>query len=230
MRAFLRSVYQKIWVLPSMHRRYSRLSLQETFQTIYGSQSWVQTGVPFSSGSGSKGEPVLQYCDAVVRLIRERNIRSVVDIGCGDFFVGKHIVEAANVRYIGVDIVPELIAHHQRTVKDPRVTFMHADMTRDTLPGADLCLVRQVMQHLSNQEISSAFANLKQYALLLVAEDVPKSAKEFNRDKPHGPDVRRYFGSGVYVDRAPFSQNVIAAWDIELPLSKSLLRNCLIQN
>lgn len=163
-----------------------------------------------------------------MKFIRDHQIESIVDLGCGDFAVGKQIVEASGVRYTGIDVVPELIEHHNNTVRDPRVNFRCADITSDLLPAADLCLVRQVLQHLSNDEIVKVLANLRNCSRVLISEDVPSHPKSFNRDKPHGPDVRSYYGSGVYVERPPFSLAVSNIWDLPLT-DNSMLRTALLE-
>jgi hypothetical protein len=132
------------------------------------------------------------------------------------------------VRYTGIDVVPELIEHHRSTVHNPLVSFLVADITADPLPTADLCLIRQVLQHLSNQEIAKALANLGSFSRVLITEAVPAHPKSINRDKPHGPDVRALYGSGVYLEKPPFSMPVAELWSF--PLKKnSLLRTVLFR-
>jgi SAM-dependent methyltransferase len=226
-RNLAKSVYVRLWILPRLHRRYAALSMTQTFRNIYRTKAWGDNGEPFCSGAGSRGPASEQYCALVIKFIRDHQVRSVVDLGCGDFAVGKQIVEASGVRYTGIDVVPELIEHHKRTVHDSRVSFKCADITNDALPCADLCLVRQVLQHLSNKEIVKVLGNLGNFSRTLISEDVPARPKSFNRDKPHGPDVRRYYGSGVYVDLPPFSRSVQEPW--EFPLGDgSLLRIVLL--
>ena len=163
----------------------------------------------------------------VMKFIQDHQVRSIVDLGCGDFSSGRQIVEGSVVRYTGIDVVPELIEHHKKTVQDPRVSFKCADITKDPLPAADLCLVCQVLQYLSNGEIIKVLANLRNFSLIRISEDVPVEPRSFNRDKPHGPDVRTYYGSGVYIERPPFSRPVSKIW--EFPLSGgSLLRTVLL--
>ncbi len=223
-----RSLYTRYWVLPRIHRQYAKLPLQQAFQTVYSSGAWQQDGSEYSSGAGSRGVAAQAYCDFVIDFIRTNNISSVIDVGCGDFFVGSRILDATDVTYTAVDIVPELIEHHRKTKAHlSRARFLHADITKDALPAADLCLVRQVLQHLSNAEISQALANLRQFPIVLVSEDLPKQLKSANRDKPHGPDVRRYYGSAVLVDQPPFSENVARFTDIELS-GDSVLRTSVI--
>jgi len=227
LREILRSIYTKFWVLPRIHRTYEALTLAETFRKIYLTKAWGGSGEPFSSGAGSRGDVAEVYCRFVTKFIKDRRIKSVLDLGCGDFEVGRQIVDRTKITYTGVDIVPELIQHHQSTAKDPCVNFACLDITRDNLPDAELCLVRQVLQHLSNREISQVLANLEGYRYVLISEDVPLRPKVFNRDKPHGPDVRSYYGSGVYIDEPPFSMTVSEKWEVPLGV-RSLLRTVLV--
>jgi SAM-dependent methyltransferase len=208
----LRRWYARVWHIPRIHRTYRSKNLAETFGEVYRTKAWGDNGTPFFSGGGSHGPVVEKYCAFVVQFIGDRQVQSVVDIGCGDFTVGRQILEAADVRYTGVDVVPELIQHHQNTVHDPRVGFLCADATRDPLPSADLCLIRQVFQHLSNDEISRALANLTNFLWILVSEEVPFEPTSYNLDKPHGPDVRGFQGSGVFLDQPPFSMAVTEVW------------------
>jgi len=52
-----------------------------------------------------------------------------------------------------------------------------------SLPAADLYLVRQVLQHLSNEEIAKVIANLGNARRVLISEHLPAHPKSFNRDK-----------------------------------------------
>jgi hypothetical protein len=70
-------------------------------------------------------------------------------------------------------------------------------------------------------------ANLRNFSQILISEDVPVHPESFNRDKPHGPDVRAYYGSGVYVERPPFSMPVAEFWEIPLT-DNSLLKSVLL--
>ena len=215
-------------MLPRIHRSYEPLSLAETFRKIYATKAWGGNGERFSSGAGSRGDAAELYCSFVTKFIVERGIRSVVDLGCGDFAVGQQIVDRTGILYTGVDIVPELIEHHKSTVADSRVNFACVDIARDNPPDADLCLIRQVLQHLSNREIAQVLANVRDYRYTLISEDVPIRPKMFNRDKPHGPDVRSYYGSGVYVDEPPFSMTVSERWEAALGV-RTLLRTVLVE-
>lgn len=224
---FATSLYAHLWRLPKFRRTYRKLSVAETFRHVYRNKAWGDNGTPFYSGAGSHGPVSEQYCAFVSRFIRDNHVESVVDLGCGDFSVGRRIVETTGARYSGIDVVPELIEYHQTTVLDSRASFQCADITKDPLPTAELCLVRQVFQHLSNEEIMEVLGNLRRFPWILISEDVPVRPKFFNRDKPHGPDVRAYYDSGVYVERPPFSVASTQIWESPLT-ANTLLRTVLI--
>jgi SAM-dependent methyltransferase len=222
------SVYLRLRSLRKKHRIYNDLSLPDTFRRIYNTKTWGDDGERFHSGAGSRGLVAEQYCASVVNFIREHRVESVVDLGCGDFSVGRQIQQATGVRYMGIDVVPELIEHHRNTVHNPLVSFHLADITSDPLPAAGLCLIRQVLQHLNNEEIARTLANLKNFTWVLISEHVPVHPKSINRDKPHGPDVRVRYGSGVYVEQPPFSMPAAELWNF--PLKKnSMLRTVLFR-
>jgi SAM-dependent methyltransferase len=224
----MKSAYRRFWVLPRIHRTYGHLSVSETFQRIYHTKAWGDNGELFCSGTGSSGQVAELYCEFVIEFIREHQVQSVVDLGCGDFAIGRRIMEATGIRYTGLDVVPELIEHHKNTVVGVDANFLCVDITKEPLPSADLCLVRQVLQHLSNQEIAKALMNLRAFRWTLISEDVPAHPKLFNRNKPHGPDVRCYYGSGVYIDQPPFSMEVAKLWNSPLT-DDTILRTALLE-
>uniref|UniRef100_UPI002157A42F class I SAM-dependent methyltransferase n=2 Tax=Pseudomonadota TaxID=1224 RepID=UPI002157A42F len=79
-------------------------------------------------------------------LLREFNIRSVLDIPCGDFNWMRH-VDLGGVHYIGADIVPELVEHNRRTYRGPRIQFEHLDVIASPLPKVDAVLCRDGLVH-----------------------------------------------------------------------------------
>jgi SAM-dependent methyltransferase len=215
-------VRRELWIQPRMKKAYASLSVAEAFRKIYFTKSWGSDGKPFFSGAGSYGAVSDAYCAEVSAFIKKQKIRRVVDLGCGDFSVGRRIAEASEVEYIGVDIVAELIDYHKSQIYMANVSFLCANIMTDKLPSADLCLIRQVFQHLSNDEISQVLANVRHFPHILVSEELPDCPTSFNLDKSHGPDVRSYYGSGVYLERPPFSMPVKDMWTSRLNASNVL--------
>jgi hypothetical protein len=207
-------------------REYGSLPAEEAFERIYLEGTW---GQKFDSGAGSADAITGSYVGLVRSFIDEHEIRSVVDLGCGDFRVGRRLV-SSDVEYIGVDLVRPLVERNQRLYGSPKVRFEHANLIEDELPRGELALLRQVLQHLSNDEIERVLERTRQYPFLLVTEHLPTHPQAVpNIDKPHGPDVRVYHRSGVFLEAPPFSRDVETL--LEVPVEPgSVLRTDLVKH
>lgn len=210
--------------IAAIRRRFQHLTPTEVFTEIYRKRLWgSDASHPFCSGSGSRGRVAQEYVKFVSGFIFEHRIRSVVDLGCGDFFIGSQLASLVD-SYVGVDVVPELIEYLSVKYGAPNIRFCCIDITTaEPLPAADLCLIRQVFQHLSNEQIARVLRKLDCYRFVLVTEHHPSPHRPFvpNKDKPHGPDTRLYDDSGVCLDQPPF--NVAAREVLAVPAE-----NCLI--
>jgi SAM-dependent methyltransferase len=208
---------------------YKRLSVSEAFSAIYRSQAWGSIeDRPFCSGDGSiREEAVGPYCAMIRDFIAANNIRRVVDLGCGDFAVGSRFVDPA-VDYVGIDVVPDLIRYNQEHFAVPGVEFRCMNIIEDELPPGDLCLVRQVLQHLSNAQIQQTLKSLRRYRYVIATEHVYAGAGlRHNRDKPQGPGTRIPRRSGVFLESSPF--NCPAKLVLEVPLADNqILRSVVI--
>lgn len=197
------------WLIGRQRREFARLDAQQTFERIYAKNHWGGESGEFSSGSGSADAITQAYVEMVRAFVRDRSVRSIADLGCGDFRVGRQLV-SDGVEYVGVDIVRPLIERNHRLFASPSIRFEHRNLIEDRdLPRADVALLRQVLQHLSNDEIHRVLDNCRHYPYLIVTEHVPVGSSAVpNLDKPHGPDIRLYDGSGVFLELPPFSKSV----------------------
>src|SRR5262249_7408145 len=94
----------------------------------------------------------------------------------------------------------------QNRRKYPEVDFRVLDAVSDDLPSGDVALIRQVFQHLSNQQVSNILPKLCQYKYAVVTEHVPGSVNFIpNLDKATGADHRVNFGSGLVLTEPPFN-------------------------
>lgn len=185
------------------------ISAEEAFTRIYARSGWGGPPGSFNSGSGSH-EPaiVAPYVAAVTAELRRIGAAkmTVIDLGCGDFSVGRELAPACG-RYVGVDIVRPLIDHNCATFGTDRIAFRHLNIIDDELPAGDACFVRQVFQHLSNREILAVLPKLARYRWCFVTEHhpSPERLRCLNLDKAHGADIRLYRGSGVFLESSPFN-------------------------
>lgn len=187
-------------------------TLEECFTKIYEKNKWgKKSGFKYYSGYGS-GNPeyIKDYLNVIKEYVEKNDIKSVVDLGCGDFQIGKKIIENNDILYHGVDIVAPLIEYNNKKYASDKINFYVLDVTKDKLPQGDLCLVRQVLQHLSNVEIANVLDNIKQYKHIIVTEHVPldENLDKPNKDKTHGQHTRLTINSGVYLDYSPFNKKI----------------------
>jgi len=179
------------------------------FSRIYRKKIWGNDGNSFCSGAGSRKESITRpYIDKITEFLKTygSNKPRLVDLGCGDFFIGKNFIDYGK-EYIGVDIVPRLIAEHNKLSYPGHVKFRCSDIVKDELPEGDICFLRQVLQHLSNKEIAQVLPKLKKYKIVFITEHQPYRDTVFfpNKEIRHGAGTRLRFGSGVYLDQPPFN-------------------------
>jgi SAM-dependent methyltransferase len=189
-------------------RRHNRgRDVAEIFEEIYRNNRWGGDRGHYHSGSGSTVRHAQLYAGLIKQFIEEHGVRHVVDLGCGDFRIGAQLL-ATGVRYTGIDIVPSLVEENRRRYASERVRFECRNIVEDELPEGDLCLIRQVLQHLSNQQISRVLQNVVRYRWVIVTEHYPAAGalRGKNLDKPCGEDVRIYDGSAVFLDAPPFNR------------------------
>jgi SAM-dependent methyltransferase len=146
------------------------------------------------------------YAECIRTFIQSHGIKSVVDVGCGDFRVGRKLIDSS-IDYTGIDVVDALVKANQERFGASNVRFRCLDIVRDDLPPGDLCLVREVLQHLSNLQIQKILEKLKQYKWVIITETLPGPVGSFkaNLDKPHGRDARCVWHSGLVLTEPPFS-------------------------
>jgi hypothetical protein len=191
------------------NRQYSNLSTEQIFTKIYEGGVWGKDPVnPFYSGSGSnKDDEVAAYRESVIPFLRSFAVKpDVVDLGCGDFTVGSQVRNFCN-RYVACDVVPSLIAFNKARFADLDVQFKALDIIEDELPPGSIAFVRQVLQHLSNDQISRFVSRAAlNYKFLIVTEHLPSDAKfKHNTDKLAGPGTRMGHDSGVVLTSPPFN-------------------------
>jgi SAM-dependent methyltransferase len=209
--------YLPKFILTSYRQFKNRLEQKENshkpaeivFTEIYNKKKWGSAEGEFCSGAGSADERVVSsYISAISKVAEKEGFRELtfVDLGCGDFKVGQKLIPLCS-NYIGVDIVKPLIQHHQQTYQTAKIKFVSLNLMEDNLPEGEVCFVRQVLQHLSNQQINSILPKLKNYKWVFISEHYPSNNNKItpNLDKVHGSGVRVYENSGVYLTEPPFN-------------------------
>ena len=190
------------------------------FNNIYKNNLWGKSNESpdnFSSGFGSDTINSAGYIELVATYIINNKIKSVVDIGCGDFRVASEILKRIphDVSYTGLDVANVIIERNQRLYQNERIHFAQADATESPLPEGDLVLVREVLQHLSNKNITAVLKRVVgKYEYNIITNTIANSARAYNIDLPSGSNSRAGLGSGLWLDLAPFNCDIseLGSW------------------
>lgn len=138
--------------------RWQKSTVEDIFGEIYSKQLWKnKTSV---SGPGSEVEYSKQLLFFLPYIIKDLNIKSITDIGCGDFNLLKE-VDLTGIDYTGIDIVPELIMMNREKYGKDHLRFEYKNIVKDDLPSADLVICRDVLVHLGIRQISEVLEKVK---------------------------------------------------------------------
>lgn len=212
--------------------------LDHVFNEIYAKGMWRPEGseAEFHSGPGSLA-PVTAGYEAFVGEILERDpsIETLVDIGCGDFQVSQRILSRVKrpVTYIGCDIASIVVDHNQRVHgRSGKIGFQTLNVAKDPLPAGDIVTIREVFQHLSNDTILAALANLRRsFKRAIITEALPLKPSAPNLDIVSGYRTRDGYNSGVYLELAPFNLKVLDRYEVPAigSTKEEVLRTLVVQ-
>jgi hypothetical protein len=127
------------------------------FRDIYQRHHWSGSASP--SGAGAGADQTGELRRSLPGLLRELGVATLLDLPCGDFG-WMRTIELPVRRYIGADLLPELIAPLAVEFGDEHRAFLVLDLTGDRLPPADLLLCRDCLVHLSYADIRRALTNV----------------------------------------------------------------------
>ena len=118
--------------------------------------------------------------------------------------------------YVACDVAREVLEENKVRYSNLDVEFRQLDIISDDFPDADVCIIRQVLQHLSNADIAQIVKKLHKFQILILTEPLPRSEFTPNLDQPTGVSSRlaRGIPSGVVLTEPPFSLQVTASEEI----------------
>jgi hypothetical protein len=188
---------------------FAGLDLAQRFQRIHDTNLWGAADSP--SGLGSEIDATAVLRAELPPLLKRLGAISLLDAPCGD--AGWINRAGLGLRYVGVDIVAELIESLRTRAAAGEICgdYHLADITGDALPRCDAILCRDCLVHLSFANIGRALANFaRSGAVWLITTTFPDW--QANVDCEDG-DWR-----ALNLERAPFH------WG---PPAELLNENCL---
>jgi hypothetical protein len=173
------------------------------------------------SGGGSTLLYTQKLRTTLPRLIAELKADSILDLPCGDLNWMSQI-DLPVSRYIGGDIVEQVVVDAQNNSGRPGREFRVLDLCKDPLPKTDVLLCRHCLMHLSEDMVFLALSNiLRSDIRYLVTSTFPKSK---NRSIRTGDFFPINLCSEPYSLPAPshaledwtppFDEHYLGVWDI----------------
>ena len=132
-------------------------STEHAFRHVITEKMWGHN--ESVSGGGSDLQQTRTVRERLPMLWSDLGISSMLDLPCGDFYWMKH-VPTDDIRYIGGDILSELIQRNNELYARPNVTFRKMNLLEDHLPEVDLILCRDCLIHFSYRDAITALRNI----------------------------------------------------------------------
>ena len=179
---------------------------REAFENVYGDGRWG-----FGSGHGSLPRTTGPYRRFLEDFLVANEIRSVLDFGCGDWQFSR-LIDWHGAAYIGVDIVPAVIERNRELYQKPGVEFMVTPEDPADLPGAELLVCKDVLQHLPNADVHWFLDNVvPRFSMSLIVNDAAYYQHELNRE------IRAGEWRPLDVRAAPFGARAVVITTLRAP-------------
>ena len=213
----LRRVQEKIFVI---EKEWKGMKNSEVFDNIYLNGIWGKNiDGSSTSGEGSHSSEIINpYITEISKFLSQVESNTIVDLGCGDFNVGKNFVPLTK-KYIACDVSNVILKRNKIKYNSfSNLEFKFLDLSEDPLPKGDVCFVRQVLQHLSNENINKFVKKInleKPYKYMVVTEYLTQNDNFIaNLDKSVGANTRHMVGSGVVLHQEPFNLEALSIQDL----------------
>tara|TARA_B100000214_G_scaffold375534_1_gene362417 strand:- start:5868 stop:6473 length:606 start_codon:yes stop_codon:yes gene_type:complete len=178
--------------------------MEKAFTEIYDKKRWGG-----GSGSGSKVSPDnLKYIGILEDIIKTNDIKTVCDIGCGDWEFSKYInYNEMGVNYTGIDCVKSVIDSNIQKYKKDGIDFKHKSIDENYIPeGYDLIVIKDVIQHWEDKDILSFMKKIIDKNEYVFSTNGYKFMRDPSKNKIEKRDIKnqyRYFP--VDIDKYPMN-------------------------
>lgn len=164
MKALLKKLFPSLIALRNRaynfvaHYRFKGKPTEEVFEIIYQENHWRDQ--ESKSGTGSNEKNTQTVVEIITKVMAELNVKSLLDIPCGDFNWMKR-VDLKGVEYLGGDIVGEIISENQKKYIQHKIRFEKLNILTSPLPTVDLIFSRDCLVHFSYEDITKARESVK---------------------------------------------------------------------
>jgi 2-polyprenyl-3-methyl-5-hydroxy-6-metoxy-1,4-benzoquinol methylase len=179
------------------------MSNAEVFSKIYKEDLWHG-----GSGAGSKLENVKEYIDILQKYIDKPEVKTVLDLGCGDWQFSKFL-DLSSVSYLGVDVVESVIESNSTSYSASNIKFISRDITTYEVPKADLIICKDVLQHLCNKDVVTILVKI------ITSSKFSLITNDFNPDNTENKDIDNGNYRCLDLTLSPFYLDVVTVLESE---------------
>lgn len=138
-------------------------------------KNWWNNGES-RSGWGAELRRTVSIRAGLPEFVQRHSIGSLLDAPCGDFHWMRHVAWPSRFRYIGADIVHDLIVENRK--KYPHTEFMELNVLSDPLPAVDGWLARDLMIHFPDEAVWAALGQFRKSSIgYLLATTYPNAPR-----------------------------------------------------
>ena len=157
--------------------------LTRRFTKVYDENAWGDDQSRSGPGSRLESESVREALEVLELVTRNYLIRSLHDIPSGDFnWLWRFLDRHPEVAYRGFDVVPALVRANRKRAPGRRFDVLNVATT--VPPAADLIFCKDLLNHLTFEDIASALANMARSGskLLLASNNFGHANAELAED------------------------------------------------
>lgn len=149
----------------------SKQKIGSVFSHIYSNNVWGDGSIlkPLS-GPGSLPDNAKPYVDFIADAINRFSLATVLDVGHGDWNMWRDY-RFENINYLGVDVADRVSINNMEKFGSKNIKFRQVDKF-DPLPSADLLLCKDVLQHLSYEDIHIILSQISKFKFLGICNDI----------------------------------------------------------
>ena len=127
----------------------AQLTEAQIFTNIYSSDMWGG-----GSGFGSRPENATAYMSMLRGIFSSKAIKTIADLGCGDWQLMEKIKVPNGAIYKGFDLVESVIETNKAKHAAENIHFFKIENLNDFINvKADLLIVKDVIQHWSHEQV-----------------------------------------------------------------------------
>lgn len=150
---------------------------KQVFTNIFRRNWWNNS--ESRSGWGAELKRTVSIRAELEAFVQTHSIQSLLDAPCGDFHWMRHVRWPTGFRYVGADIVHDLVVENR--CKYPDREFMELDVLHDSLPDVDAWLARDLMIHFPDDAVRTAINQFRRSTIrYLLATTYPNAQRNID--------------------------------------------------